>query len=203
MLGKIIFWLGLLIPFNLIIASRLTFFASSGFKLQAGIPTMAAKGIITSNLDTVFSSNPSSLTSPRMRTDLLVNDFVLSAVRDGHIVIYEGNFKRNYIHIKDVARCFEHCIENFDSMKNKPYNVGLEDANLSKIELAEKIKSHIPEFEIIPMEIGEDPDKRNYIVSNKRILSTGFVPQFSLDDGIKELIKGYGILLKNDPYQNV
>lgn len=156
-----------------------------------------SKDAISLRLATVFG------TSPKMRTDLLVNDFVLKAMRDKYVVIYEGDFKRNYIHIKDIARCFEYCIENFDSMKNKPYNLGLENANLSKIELAEKIKNHIPEFEIIRKEIGKDPDKRNYIVSNKRILSTGFKPIYSLDDGIKELIKGYEILLKHDLYKNI
>tara|TARA_Y100000310_G_scaffold221576_1_gene223172 strand:+ start:29487 stop:30431 length:945 start_codon:yes stop_codon:yes gene_type:complete len=154
------------------------------------------KPAITLRLATVFGI------SPRMRTDLLVNDFVLRAVRDGSVVIYEGSFKRNYIHIKDIARVFEHCIKNFDSMKNRAYNVGLENANLSKIELAKKIKEYIPEFEIVEREIGKDPDKRNYIVSNQRILSTGFIPKFSLDDGVKELIKGYNILLRNDPYTN-
>jgi len=138
-----------------------------------------------------------------MRTDLLVNDFVLKAVQDGYIVIYQKDFKRNYIHIKDVARVFEFCINNFESMKNKAYNVGLEDANLSKAELAEKIKKYIPKFEIVYKEVGEDPDKRNYIVSNQRILKTGFTPKFSIDDGIKELIKGYSIILKNNPYKNV
>lgn len=155
------------------------------------------KPCITLRLATVFG------TSPRMRTDLLVNDFVFKAMKDRYVLIYQKDFKRNYIHIKDVARCFEHCIKNFDSMKNQSYNVGLEDANLSKAELAEKIKSYIQKFEIVYMEFGEDPDKRNYIVSNKKILSKGFSPEFSLDDGIKELIKGYEILLKNDPHQNI
>ena len=155
------------------------------------------KDAITLRLATVFGI------SPRMRTDLLVNDFVLKAVQDGYIVIYQKDFKRNYIHIKDVARVFEFCINNFESMKNKAYNVGLEDANLSKAELAEKIKKYIPKFEIVYKEVGEDPDKRNYIVSNQRILKTGFTPKFSIDDGIKELIKGYSIILKNNPYKNV
>ncbi|MBM3231773.1 SDR family oxidoreductase [Candidatus Pacearchaeota archaeon] len=155
------------------------------------------KPAITLRLATVFG------TSPRMRTDLLVNDFVLKAMRDGYIIIYEKDFKRNYIHIRDVARCFEHCIKNFDAMKNEPYNVGLDDANLSKAELAEKIKGYIKKFEIVYKEVGEDPDKRNYIVSNKKIINAGFAPVYSLDDGIKELIKGYSLLMKNDPYKNV
>lgn len=155
------------------------------------------KDAITLRLATVFGI------SPRMRTDLLVNDFVHKAMKDGYIIIYEKDFKRNFIHIKDVARAFEHCIENFDAMKNNAYNVGLEEANLSKAELAEKIKKYIPNFEIIYKEVGEDPDKRNYIVSNRKIMTTGFSPKYSLDDGIKELIKGYSILLKNDPYKNL
>lgn len=155
------------------------------------------KPAITLRLATVFGI------SPRMRTDLLVNDFVYKAMSDGYIVIYEKDFKRNYIHIKDVARAFEHCIDNFDFMKRNTYNVGLEEANLSKAELAEKIKKHIPKFEIVYKEVGEDPDKRNYIVSNKKIMATGFKPVYSLDDGITELIKGYSILLKNNPYKNL
>lgn len=104
------------------------------------------------------------------------------------------------------ARVFEHRIDDFKIMrdgKNQTYNVGLEDANLSKEELALKIKEHLPKFEILCKDIGEDPDKRNYIVSNKKILATGFKPLFSLNEGIKELIKGYRILLKKDPYRNL
>lgn len=155
------------------------------------------KPAVTLRLATVFGI------SPRMRTDLLVNDFVHKAMSDGYIVIYEKDFKRNFIHIKDVARVFEHAIVNFDTMKHNAFNVGLEDANISKAELAEKIKSYIPKFETIYMEVGEDPDKRNYIVSNQKIMKTGFSPQYSLDYGIKELIKGYSILLKNHPYMNL
>ncbi len=141
--------------------------------------------------------------SPRMRTDLLVNDFVFKAMSDGYIVIYQKDFKRNYIHIKDIARCFEHCIQNFDSMKRQVYNVGLSNANLSKAELAEKIKSYIPNFDITFKEVGQDPDKRNYIVSNEKIEKTGFKPIFSLDYGIEELIKGYNLLLVNNPNKNI
>ncbi len=155
------------------------------------------KDSISLRLATVFGL------SLRMRTDLLVNDFVYKAIKDGYIVIYEKDFKRNYVHIKDIARCFEHCIEKFDSMKNQVYNVGMSDANLSKEQLAEKIKGYIPKFEIIYMQIGEDPDKRNYIVSNEKIEKTGFKTIFSLDDGIQELIKGYKILLRNDPTKNI
>jgi len=154
------------------------------------------KPAITLRLATVFGI------SPRMRIDLLVNDFVLKALRDGYIVIYQKDFKRNYVHIKDVARCFEHCIVNFDKMEGQTYNVGLDDANLSKAELAEAIKKFVPKFEIVYKEVGEDPDKRNYIVSNKKLVDTGFKCKYSLEDGINELIKGYSILLKNNPYAN-
>jgi nucleoside-diphosphate-sugar epimerase len=154
------------------------------------------KGAITLRLATVFGI------SPRMRTDLLVNDFVLQAVTNRSLVLFEKDFKRNYIHIRDVARAFVFGLENYDEMEGRPYNLGLEDANLSKLELAEKIKGHVPELEILDAPIGKDPDKRNYIVSNQRILQTGFTPRFSLDEGIVELMKGYNILLKNNPFAN-
>jgi len=155
------------------------------------------KDTITLRLATVFG------TSPRMRTDLLVNDFVLKAFREGILVLYEKDFKRNYIHVKDVSRCFEHCIRNYDSMKNQCYNLGLDSANLSKIELAEKIKEQIPRFQIHCKEIGEDPDKRNYIVSSNKLKYAGFEAKISLESGIEELIRGYEILFSNDPYQNI
>jgi len=157
----------------------------------------SGKDAITLRLATVFGI------SPRMRTDLLVNDFVLKAIREGYIIIYEKDFKRNFVHIRDIARCFEHCMVNFEKMKNQVYNVGLDSANMSKAELAETIKKFIPKFEIIYMEVGEDPDKRNYIVSNDKIKKMGFIPEVSLEEGIKELIRGYSILLKNDPYKNL
>jgi nucleoside-diphosphate-sugar epimerase len=151
---------------------------------------------ITFRLATVFGM------SPRMRIDLLVNDFVYRAVTDRTLVIFEGHFKRNYIHIQDVARAFLHGLENFEAMKGKPYNVGLENANISKIELALEIQKHVKDFVYLEAPIGEDPDKRDYIVSNARIASTGFEPKWSLDDGIIELIKGYTIL-RNSIYGNL
>lgn len=140
--------------------------------------------------------------SPRMRTDLLVNDFVLRAIRDKYLVIFEGHFKRNYLHIRDVARVFLHGIENFDNMKGLPYNVGLSNANLSKLELCQIIKKHIPDFTFFESPIGEDPDKRDYIVSNERIEKKGFKPKYSLDDGIEELVKAFTIL-KSSSFSNV
>jgi nucleoside-diphosphate-sugar epimerase len=137
-----------------------------------------------------------------MRVDLLVNDFVYRAVTDRTVVVFEGHFKRNYIHIRDVVKVFLHGLDNFETMKGKPYNVGLEDANLSKLELCAEIQKQIPNFYYIEAPIGEDPDKRDYIVSNARILSTGFTPDWTLARGIKELIKGYTIL-RNTIYSNV
>ena len=145
---------------------------------------------ISFRLATVFG------VSPRMRIDLLVNDFVYKAKNDKFIGIFEGHFQRNYIHIRDVVRVFLHGIKNFNKIKNQSYNVGLSDANLSKLELCEKIKEHIPDFTFIESNLGQDPDKRDYIVSNEKIESTGFKPKYSLDFGIDELIKCYTILQK-------
>ena len=160
-------------------------------KVDAEKALLAEENVITLRLATVFGM------SPRMRTDLLVNDFVQKAVMDGTLVIFEKHFKRNYIHVRDVSRCFVHCIENFEKMKNTAYNVGLDDANLSKEELANAIKKQVPKLVIVFEEIAQDPDKRNYIVSNKKLYSTGFTPEHGLDVGIAELIKGYGIVRNN------
>ena len=137
-----------------------------------------------------------------MRLDLLVNDFYYRALTDHFIVLFESHFKRNYIHIRDVARAFIHCLENFEKVKNGTYNVGLSDANLSKWELCEEIKKQIPNFYFVGAKVGKDPDKRYYIVSNEKFEATGFKPIFSLQDGIAELIKGYQILRKSQ-YANV
>ncbi|WP_017295811.1 NAD-dependent epimerase/dehydratase family protein [Geminocystis herdmanii] len=165
-------------------------------KVEAEKAILERENSISFRLATVFGM------SPRMRVDLLVNDFVYRAVTDRTVVVFEGHFKRNYIHIRDVVKVFLHGLDNFESMKGKPYNVGLEDANLSKLELCAEIQKQIPNFYYIEAPIGEDPDKRDYIVSNARILSTGFTPDWTLARGIKELIKGYTIL-RNTIYSNV
>lgn len=151
---------------------------------------------ISFRLATVFGM------APRMRIDLLVNDFTYRAVKDRFVVVFEGHFKRNYIHIRDVARAFIHGIDNFATMKGQAYNVGLSDANLSKLELCAKIKEQVPDFVYLEAPIGEDPDKRDYIVSNEKIERTSFRPQHSLEMGIRELIKGYRIIT-NSKYSNV
>jgi nucleoside-diphosphate-sugar epimerase len=151
---------------------------------------------ISFRLATVFGM------SPRMRTDLLVNDFAYRAVVDRYVVLFEANFKRNYIHIRDVMRAFMHGIENFQTMKGQIYNVGLSDANISKQELCEAIKRHAPDFIYMEADVGKDPDQRNYIVSNAKLETTGFKPTHSLDFGIQELIKGYA-MIRNTVYGNV
>jgi len=151
---------------------------------------------ISFRLATVFGM------SPRMRMDLLVNDFVYKAIKEETLVIFEGNFKRNYIHVKDVSRAFMFAIDNYKNMKNQIYNVGLSSANISKLELAQTIKKYIKELVIISEEFKKDKDQRNYIVSNAKIESKGYKPSYSLDDGIKELIKGFSHL-KKYPYGNV
>ena len=135
--------------------------------------------------------------SPRMRLDLLVNDFTYRAVTDRFVVLFEAHFKRNYIHVRDVARAFIHALEHFDKMKGEAYNVGLSDANLSKMELCMAIKKQVPDFHVMESAVGEDPDKRNYIVSNEKIEKTGFKPRISLEQGIAELVKGYQVLRRN------
>jgi nucleoside-diphosphate-sugar epimerase len=151
---------------------------------------------VTLRLATVFGM------SPRMRMDLLVNDFTYRAFKDKCIVLFEEHFRRNFIHIRDVAKAFLFTIENYDLMRGEPFNVGLSSANLTKRQLCEKIKEHIPDFYIHAAPIGEDPDKRDYLVSNEKIESLGWTPDHTLDMGIRELIKGYRIL-KSNPYSNV
>ena len=164
-------------------------------KVQAEADLLDSPNVITLRLATVFGM------SPRLRLDLLVNHFVYAAATDGYIVIFEKDFKRNYIHIRDVADCFAHCIENADRMVGRPYNAGLDAANLSKEELARKIKEHAPGFYVHYASVGADPDRRNYIVSNQRLSDAGFKARRSLDEGIKELFKGCR-MMGRAPFRN-
>lgn len=133
--------------------------------------------------------------SPRMRTDLLVNDFVYKAITDKYIVVFEKTFKRNFIHVEDVAYAFLFMLKNYDKYKNEIFNVGLSSANLSKQELLEKIQKHVKDFAVSYNDFYEDPDKRNYIVSNEKIEATGWRPEWDLDRGIKQLIQGYQMIV--------
>ena len=144
---------------------------------------------ITFRLATVFG------VSPRMRTDLLVNDFTYKAITDKYIVVFEKNFKRNFIHVEDVASAFLFMLENYETYKGEIFNVGLSSANLSKQELLEKIQSHVKDFAVSYNDFYEDPDKRDYIVSNAKIEATGWMPEWDLDKGIKQLIQGYQMIV--------
>ena len=157
---------------------------------------MKHENTISFRLATVFGI------SPRMRIDLLVNDFVYRAVNDRFVVLFESHFKRNYIHVRDVSSAFLHGINNFQSMRGQIYNIGLSDANVSKKELCESIKKLIPDFIYVDEAVGKDPDQRNYVVSNAKIEATGYFPQVNLNDGIAELIKGY-TMFKNSQYGNI
>lgn len=161
-------------------------------KVQAELELLQAGNAVTFRLATVFGS------APRMRMDLLVNDFVYRALIDRTAVLFEPHFRRNYIHVRDVARAFMHVMENFEAMKGQAYNVGLSDANLSKSELCAEIKKQLPKFVYIESEIGEDPDKRNYVISNEKIEKTGFKTVVSLQDGIGDLIRAYQVIRKNE-----
>jgi len=165
-------------------------------KIEIEKQLLKSGNVITLRLATVFGI------SPRMRLDLLVNDFTYKALFERSLLLFESKFKRNYVYVGDVADAFIHCINNFDSMKNEPYNVGLSEANLSKWELCEEIKKQIPDFWFAEYPGAKDPDQRNYIVSNEKIEATGFKAKTSLQKGIRELIRGYQIIRRND-FSNV
>jgi nucleoside-diphosphate-sugar epimerase len=157
-------------------------------KVQAELELLDSENVVTFRLATVFGA------SPRMRIDLLVNHFTYAAFFDKYIVIFEKDFKRNYIHIRDVADAMIHAMENSGKMTGNAYNLGLDEANLSKEELALKVQSHLPKFYIHFAAIGEDPDKRNYIVSNEKLMKAGFKAKRDIDFGVTELIKAYKLL---------
>jgi len=165
-------------------------------KVKVEKELMQHPNAISFRLATVFGM------SPRMRIDLLVNDFTYRAVHDRFVVLFEGSFKRNYIHVRDVARAFIHSIDSCEHMNGQIYNVGLSDANVSKKELCEAIRQQLPDFTFVEAPIGKDPDQRNYVVSNAKIEATGFKPAYSLEFGIQELIKGY-TMIRNTKYGNV
>ena len=150
-------------------------------------------------LATVFGS------SPRMRTDLLVNDFVYKTLTEGVLVLFQSHFKRNYIHVRDIAYTFLHCIKNYDKLNGEVFNVGLSNANLNKKELAETIKRYYPNLVIIENEFSIDKDNRNYIVSNDKLEATGWKPRYTIEDGIDELVSAYKMIItdNNKKYTNL
>lgn len=165
-------------------------------KVEAEKALLDSGHCVTFRFATVFGM------SPRMRLDLLVNDFVYRAINDRAVVLFEAHFKRNYLHVRDAAQSFIHTMANYDKMKGQPYNVGLSEANLSKEELCQAIQKEIPGFTYLIAPVGEDPDKRNYIISNEKIEKTGFKAKVSLMDGIRELKKGFEIIRRNQ-YGNI
>lgn len=165
-------------------------------KVEAEAAVLERENSISFRLATVFGM------SPRMRLDLLVNDFVYRAVNDRAVVVFEGHFRRNFVHVRDVARVFSFALQKFETMKGRAYNVGLDDANLTKLELCAAIKKVVPHFVYIEAPIGEDPDKRDYIVSNARLAGTGFKMEWSLERGIRELVKGY-TMIRRSSHSNV
>jgi nucleoside-diphosphate-sugar epimerase len=165
-------------------------------KVEAEKAVLDSGNGVTVRLATVFGM------APKMRIDLLVNDFTLRAVKDRAVVIFEGHFRRNFIHVRDVVKAFIHALDNYERMNGQAYNVGLSEANLSKLQLCAKIKEHVPSFAYLEAPVGEDPDKRDYIVSNEKIEATGWRPDWSLDRGIVELIKGY-TMLRTQNFVNV
>ena len=165
-------------------------------KVEAEQRVLTEPNTISLRLATAFG------VSPRMRVDLLVNDFTYRAVTDGFVVLFEAHFKRNYIHVRYIARAFLHCLTSFDTTAGHAYNVGHSDANLSKRELCELIRAQVPGFYWVEAPVGRDPDQRNYIVSNAKIEATGFKPSVSLESGIAELIRGYQIVRRSG-YANV
>lgn len=165
-------------------------------KVEVEKHLMQHPSAVSFRLATVFGM------SPRMRLDLLVNDFTYRAVHDRFVVLFESHFKRNYIHVRDIARVFLHAIGSAERMTGQIYNVGLSDANVSKGELCERIRQQIPDFTFLEAPVGKDPDQRNYVVSNAKLEATGFKTSVSLDAGIAELIKGYA-MIRNTRYGNV
>ena len=165
-------------------------------KVEVEKHLMQRENSISYRLATVFGM------SPRMRIDLLVNDFTYRAFHDSAVIVFEGHFKRNYIHVRDVVSAFIYGINNFEKMKSEIFNVGLSDANLSKLDLCKAINKQLPNFTFVEEKIKQDPDQRNYIVSNLKIEKAGFKPRYSIDDGVKELIKGY-TMIKNQNFGNI
>jgi nucleoside-diphosphate-sugar epimerase len=165
-------------------------------KAEAEADLLGSPNVISLRLATVFGI------SPRMRVDLLVNHFVYAAVKDRYLVIFEKQFRRNFVHIRDVADCMIHGIRHADAMAGRCYNVGLDSANLTKEQLALKVKEQVPDFAIEFASVGHDPDKRDYIVSNQRLREAGFEARRSLEEGIGELLKGYRMLAWG-PFENV
>lgn len=161
------------------------------------VKCQAEEMILSSGNSIVFRLATAFGVSPRMRLDLLVNDFTYRAWFDRFVVLFEAHFNRNYVHVRDISRAFQHGLKNFDKMKDQVYNLGLSDANLTKMQLCEEIKKQVPDFYFVEAKIGEDPDKRDYIVSNEKMEKTGYSAEVTIQDGIRELLKAFQIIKRN------
>jgi nucleoside-diphosphate-sugar epimerase len=157
---------------------------------------MEHEGATSFRLATVFGI------SPRMRLDLLVNNFAYRAITDGFVIVFEGHFKRNYIHVLDVGQAFNLALNNEKDFSGEIFNVGLSEANISKIELCREIQSIVPNFTYLEAALGKDPDQRNYVVSNEKIEKIGFKPSVSLGSGLQELVKGLK-MFNHKPFTNI
>lgn len=131
--------------------------------------------------------------SLKMRLDLLVNDFTYRAWKDRSVILYEGHFRRNFIHVQDMASAFLHGIAKFEQMRGQAYNCGL-PASLTKLQLCQEIQKQLPQLQYFEAPVGKDPDQRDYEIDNTKLQKAGFVPQTSLQQGITELIKAYPTL---------
>lgn len=156
-------------------------------KVEAENAFRKTEGCVTLRLATVYGP------SPRMRTDLLVNNFVLRAMRDRSLVLYEDAYKRNYVHIQDVCRAFRFIVDNWEMCKNQTFNVGNDEINCTKRELAEQISSVIPS-KIYVANDTKDPDQRDYVVSSKKIYNLGFNCHVNLVEGIKQIKTSYELI---------
>ncbi len=140
--------------------------------------------------------------SPRMRTDLLLNDFCHKAVTSGSLIVYQKNARRTFVHVRDMARALAFAVLNFSSMKDNIFNVGHESLNVTKEGLVNKIKSYLPKFYFHFAEIGSDPEQRDYEVSYAKVRKTGFETKVSLDEGIEEMLKALPTLKISNPYSS-
>ena len=164
-------------------------------KVDAEAAVLASGRGVSLRLATVFGM------SPRMRLDLLVNDMTFRAMYDKAVVLFEAHFRRNYIHVRDVVKAFIHVLDNYAAMSGEAFNVGLSEANLTKRQLCETIARHVPGFVWLEAPIGEDPDKRDYLVSNRKLEATGWLPDHGIDAGIQEMVKGFR-MLRNTRFAN-
>jgi nucleoside-diphosphate-sugar epimerase len=164
-------------------------------KMQAEECLLDAGNAIAFRLATGFG------VAPRFRLDLMINDFVFQAVSNGYILLYEKDFRRTFIHVRDMARAFIHGLENVDAMRDEAYNVGSERMNYTKEDVALAVRTKV-DYEIYYADHASDPDKRDYTVSYEKIRRTGFDTSITLEQGIAELVRASSVIEIHNPYGN-